>query len=284
MKIGISGASGQLGSSTVKHLKARLPAAQIVGISRTPDKLASLGVETRAGDYDKPDSLTKAYAGLDRVLIIPSTDMRPGVRGVQAIAAVDAAVKAGVEHIVYFSSLGTRAAEAPQLWEGYFAGEQAVIRKAKRWTILRMAYYMEALIQEANMSFDRGVLASISNTPVNFVARDDLGAAAAGLLATEGHHGAIYQGTGPASLNAEERAALLSKASGKPLAFVQITNEQLQQGLQAANLPPPIVDAVLSIQHMWAVGGFDVTTGDVERLSGRKPRAFADFAAEAFRK
>jgi NAD(P)H dehydrogenase (quinone) len=146
-----------------------------------------------------------------------------------------------------------------------------------------MAYYIESLIQEAQMSLPTGVLAAISNTPVNFVARDDLAAAAAGLLATEGqHHGAIYQGTGPGSLTAQERAAVFSRAAGKPLAFVQVTPEQLGQGLKGAGLPAPIIDAVLSIQNMWAVGGFDVTTGDIERLSGRKPRSVAEVATAAF--
>jgi nucleoside-diphosphate-sugar epimerase len=54
MKIGISGASGQLGSATVKLLRARFPGAQLVGISRTPEKVSALGVEARFGDFDKP--------------------------------------------------------------------------------------------------------------------------------------------------------------------------------------------------------------------------------------
>lgn len=284
MKIGITGVSGQLGSATLRYLKERAPPAQLVGISRTPDKVTAPGVEARFGDFDKPESLDKAFAGLDRVLIIPTTDMRPGARAAQTTKAIEAAVQAGVGHVVYFSSLGTRWEVQPHLWESYFVPEQALMRTAKRWTILRMAYYMESLIQEARMSLPMGVLAAIAATPVNFIARDDLAAAAAGLLATEGqHHGAIYQGTGPTSLGAAERAAILSKAAGKPLAFVQVTPDQLAQGLKGAGLPPVIVDAVLSIQNMWAVGGFDVTTGDVERLAGRKPRSLEDVAAAAFK-
>jgi uncharacterized protein YbjT (DUF2867 family) len=84
-------------------------------------------------------------------------------------------------------------------------------------------------------------------------------AAVAEVLATaDGHHGVIYQATGPESLGAQERAALLSKAAGKPLAFVQVAPEQLREGLRGAGLPPDIVDAVISIKDMWAAGGFDV--------------------------
>src|SRR5688500_7498709 len=136
MKIGISGASGHLGGATVAALKARAPDAQLVGISRSPDKVGALGIEARFGDFDQPDSLTKAFAGLDRLLIIPSGDMRPGVRATQGRDAIQRAVDAGVGHVVFTSSLGTRAAEVPHLWQSYFVPEQALMRLATKWTIL----------------------------------------------------------------------------------------------------------------------------------------------------
>ena len=93
MNIGVSGASGHLGSATVRELKARLGAkAQIVGISRTPDKIAALGVETRAGDFDKPETLADAFRGLDKLVVIPTSDMVPAARSKQACAGIDKAV------------------------------------------------------------------------------------------------------------------------------------------------------------------------------------------------
>jgi uncharacterized protein YbjT (DUF2867 family) len=78
MQIGISGASGQLGTATVAELKLRAPDAHIIGISRAPDKVQELGIDARVGEFDQPDSLSTAFADLDRLLIIPSGDMRPG--------------------------------------------------------------------------------------------------------------------------------------------------------------------------------------------------------------
>jgi NAD(P)H dehydrogenase (quinone) len=135
MKIGITGASGHLGAATVEHLKKRVGAVQIVGISRTPQKVAALSVEARVGDFDQPDSLAKAFAGLDRVLIIPTNDMRPGVRAKQGTTAIQRAVDAGVAHVVFMSALGARAAEVPYLWESYFVPEQALMRAARSWSI-----------------------------------------------------------------------------------------------------------------------------------------------------
>jgi NAD(P)H dehydrogenase (quinone) len=276
MKIGISGASGHLGTATVLELKRRAPEAQIVGISRTPDKVSALGIESRFGDFDQPDSLNKAFAGLDRLLIIPTGDMRPGVRATQGQDAVKRAADSGVGHVVFTSALGTRAAEVPHLWQSYFGPEQALIRLAKHWTILRMAYYAESFVDEVRMSLPRGAHAATSNAAVNFVSRDDVAAAAAGILLGDGHHGAIYQATGPASFNGEARAALVAKVTGKPFGFAALPEAQYREGLAAAGLPPFVVDAVLSIQDMWSVGGFDVTSGDVQRLAGRAPRSLEE--------
>ena len=62
MKIGISGASGQLGKTLLEELKARGGGHEIVGISRTPGTIE--GAEARLGDYDRPETLAAAYAGL----------------------------------------------------------------------------------------------------------------------------------------------------------------------------------------------------------------------------
>jgi NAD(P)H dehydrogenase (quinone) len=150
LRIGISGASGQLGAATVAEL-VRRGGHDIVGISRSPDRVQA-PVEGRLGDYDRPETLAAAYAGLDRVLLIPSSEMVPGRRAEQMLAAIDAAVAAGVGHIVLMSSAGTRAAEEPDIYASYWAAEQRLIKTAPRWTILRMNYYAEALMQEAQMS------------------------------------------------------------------------------------------------------------------------------------
>ncbi|WP_338390684.1 NAD(P)H-binding protein [Paenibacillus peoriae] len=283
MKIGVNGASGNLGTATVKHLLERTVGKHsVVAISRSPEKITIDGVEARFGDYDQPSSLIESYKGLDRLLLIPSTSLQPGARAVQNIAAIDAAVAAGVSHIVLMSSAGARNVQKPNIAADYFASEQHLMRKARQWSILRMSYYAESLIEEAQMSLAHGVLTGINENKVSFVSRDDLAAAAAGLLVGKGHDGAIYTGTGPESLTGAQRAEAIAKASGKPLAFITLPAETLQAQFQQAGLPVEVITAIVSIQQNFSNGDFDIVTGDIEKLSGRPARNLESILSTTF--
>lgn len=278
MKIGVSGASGKLGAGVLDYLGKR-SGIELVGVSRTPS--ATAGYEARFGDYDAPESLDAAYAGLDRLLIIPTVALAPGQRAQQNLAAIDAANRAGVGHVVFMSSAGTRARQEPDVWASYFAAEQHLMRTAKTWSVLRMNYYAESFADEAKGALAQGALVGLGENRVAFVSRDDLAAAAAGLLAGEGHEGAIYTGTGPRTWSGAERAELASKLGGKPLAHVVMTSDVKGKFLDAG-LPAHIVEVALSIRAGFVAGGFDIVTGDIEMLSGRAPRSLEDVLAGAF--
>jgi NAD(P)H dehydrogenase (quinone) len=255
---------------------------EVVAITRTPETVAGL-VQRRFGDYDRPESLGEAYAGLDRLLIITTVAPEPGKRGAQNIAAIDAAVKAGVKHIVFMSAVGTRCEEEPARGASYWRGEQHLIATAPAWTMLRMNFYAEAFVQQAQAALGQGVLAGLAENRAAFVARDDVAAAAAGILIGDGHAGAIYHATGPERLSGAERAALIAEITGRPLAFRVVPEEQLRAGLTQAGLPAGVVNIVVGIQQSFAAGVFDIVTGDVERLGGRPPKPFRDVLAGALK-
>jgi NAD(P)H dehydrogenase (quinone) len=282
MKIGVSGASGQLGRAVVAELLRRADGHEVVAITRTPETVAA-PAQGRFGDYDQPESLGEAYAGLDRLLIITTVAAEPGKRGAQNVAAIDAAVKAGVEHIVFMSAVGTRREEEPARGASYWRGEQHLIATAPAWTILRMNFYAESFVQQAQAALGQGVLAGLAENRAAFVARDDVAAAAAGILIGDGHAGAIYNATGPERLSGAERAAIIAEVTGRPLAFRVIPEEQLRAGLTKANLPAAVVNIVVGIQQSFAAGVFDIVTGDVERLGGRPPKPFRDVLAGALK-
>ena len=280
MKIGVSGASGHLGRAVVSELLERPGGHEVVAITRSPVTFFGRA-QARFGDYNRPESLAEAYAGLDRLLIITTVD--PVKRGAQNVAAIDAAVRAGVKHIVFMSAAGTRQEEEPALGASFWRGEQRLIATAPAWTILRMNFYAEALVQQAQASLDQGVLTGLAENRVAFVARGDVAATAAGILIGAGHAGAIYNATGPERLSGAERAALIAEITGRPLAFLAITEEQLRAGLTQAGLPAEVVNIVISIQASFAAGAFDIVTGDVERLGGRPPKPLRDVLAGALK-
>src|ERR1700720_4929988 len=282
MKIGVSGASGHLGRAVVSELLPRPGGHEVVAITRTPETVSG-SAQRRFGDYNRPESLAEAYTGLDRLLIITTVAPEPGKRGAQNVAAIDAAVRAGVKHIVFMSAVGTRQEEEPALGASYWRGEQRLIATAPAWTILRMNFYAEALVQQAQASLDQGVLTGLAENRVAFVARGDVAAAAAGILIGDGHAGAIYNATGPERLSGAERAALIAEITGRALAFRAITEEQLRAGLTQAGLPVEVVNTVISIQASFAAGGFGILTGDVERLWGPPPKPLRDVLAGALK-
>jgi NAD(P)H dehydrogenase (quinone) len=103
MTIAITGATGQLGRLVVNTLKGKAPATDIVALVRSPAKAADLGVAAREADYAKPETLDRALAGIDTLLLISSSEI--GQRATQHRNVIDAAKKAGVKRIVYTSLL-----------------------------------------------------------------------------------------------------------------------------------------------------------------------------------
>ena len=282
MTIGITGAGGQLGGSVLNELLSRgAKPADIVAVTRTPEKLAGFaakGLTVRAGDFDAPAGLAAAFKGIDTLLIIPTSDLRPGIRTPQHKAAVAAAKAAGVRHVVYVSTVAARPGQ--DLMQSHLDTEQAVFTSGLNWTIVRMGMYFENLFMGAlQHALASGHFGATGPAPVANLARDDVAAALAGVLLGKGHEGSVYHVTGGASLTPAEIAATIGKVFGKKVEAAIITDDQYAGGLKAAGLPDFVVEAILGIAQTAAKGMLDVVTGDVERLSGRKPVSLAEFLA-----
>jgi NAD(P)H dehydrogenase (quinone) len=280
MRIGVTGASGQLGMATVRHLLSRASASDIVAITRTPDKLAafsSQGVNVRAGDFNDAAGLAKAFNGIERLLIIPASDLTPGVRPVQHRTAIQAAMSAGVRHIIYVSSIGARPGPIDGIMETHFTTEQALITSGATWTLLRMSIYAETLLAGATQALTTHTYSALRGAPAAYIVRDDLAAAAAGLLASKGHEGITYHASGPASLTAQQVAEVIAKVARTTVQFSAMTVAQLESVFAGIGLPPVVLNAISRFQQALQAGAFDVVTGDVERLSGREPESVERF-------
>ena len=284
MKIGITGASGQLGTALLRYAIGRVPSSDVVAITRNPgkvDQFAQNGVQVRAGDFNQPAGLNAAFAGVERLVIIPGTDLQPGVRRKQHASAIQAAVASGVRHIIYISTVSPRPDPNNELLDSHFATEQALINSGVAWTLLRMSVFMDTLLDGAKRALASGSYSAVPGSPAAYVLRDDIAAAAAGILTTPGHEGITYHATGPVSVTQPEIAQAIGKATGKQIAFAELTEAQQRGGLEAAGLPPFIVNIIAGFQAALRAGAFDLVTGDVARLAGKPAQSPAEFFARA---
>ena len=167
------------------------------------------------------------------------------------------------------------------LFDSHFRTEQKLIASAPAWTILRMSIYADTLLDAAaKRAIASGTYSAVPGAPAAYVTRDDIAAAAAGIVSTlQGMPAGItyHARPGPVSIDQAEVADAIAKASGKAIAFDKMTEAQQRQGLEAAGLPPFIVSAVFGFHAGLRAGAFDLVTGDVERLSGRPATSPLEF-------
>lgn len=252
-KIVISGASGQLGGLVVRDLLARgVPASQLILVSRTPEKLAEfqkLGAATRFADFAKPESLPAAFAGGSRLLLI-SIGFGAGPRPVAHKHAVDAAVAAGVERIVYTSFVAISQGDHSGLASDHHQTEEIIRKSGAAWTMLRNSIYSNGLVQQAaKMLADGKVTVFDSDARIGYVTREDCAAAAAVVLSGPGHENKVYDITGPELIGPREIAAAASAVTGQPIETVAGHATEARRGFGGPS--------------------FAVVSDDVDRLTGR---------------
>ncbi|MET4687042.1 SDR family oxidoreductase [Sinorhizobium fredii] len=284
-KLLVTGAAGQLGKLVLDALLAfgKTKPADIIATSRDTAKLADYaakGVETRAASFDDPASLEKAFAGADRVLII-STDTldERGKRLRQHLAAVDAAKKAGVKHILYTSMPNPENSVIPFAAD-HLGTENAIKASGIPYTILRNAWYMENLFLALPHALQTGQwFSSAGEGRISHIARDDLAKAAAAALESGSSESRTYTLTGSQALTTAEIATLVAEATGKTLDVVHISDEALAGGLKGAGLPDFFVPILVSFDTNTREGHFDLVTNDVATLTGRAPVGLPAFLA-----
>ena len=282
----VTGAAGQLGQRVLHHLLETYKVApgRIIAATRSPEKLADLaakGIVTRKADFDDIAALPAAFAGVDRLLII-STDALavPGLRLKQQTAAVEAAKKAGVKHILYTSMPapdGSLVSFAPD----HLGTENAIKASGIGYTILRDAWYFDNFLMGLPHSLATGKwYTATGGGRTSNISRDDCALAIAAALASDTTESATYTLTGSTSLTIEDVASVVSKVTDRPLEVVQVNDEQFAAGLTGAGLPKFVVDMLVSADANARAGKFDILTNDFNKLTGKEPQTVRAFFEE----
>lgn len=285
MSVAIVGASGQLGRLTLDAVLAGGTApAEVVAAVRSPDKLtayAQRGVQVRRADYEEPESLVVAFAGVERVLLVPSLAM-PGPRALQYHNAIGAAREAGVQHLVHYGLVPT-APEAPFLVTPFLLFAESALRTSGlQWTILRNSLYADPIVDWVDDIVKMGTIPyPTGDARCAYVSRADIARAGAVVLTTEGHAGKIYHLTGTASLTTAQLCDVVSGVTGKPVDDRSATDDDYVQACLAGGEPEGFTQLLLSLYWTIREGFCDVVTDDVEQLTGTPAASFEELLGRA---
>ncbi|KAM0254687.1 hypothetical protein ACHAQJ_006537 [Trichoderma viride] len=281
-KILVTGAGGHLGGKTIDQLLEVVPASQLAVITRDPSKLKRLvdkGVSVHKADYLDYDSLLSAFQGVDKIMLIGAHAFTDRIK--QHFNVIVAARQAGVKHVAY-TSIQRREGSGVVLWdvtESDTFTEQALRASGMAYTILMQPAFLEtfhtyfgANVLEAGvrMPFGKGK----KTAPVT---RDDLAAANVAVLTQTGHENKTYKLSGDEAFSFSEVAEILSEVTGKKVSSQNISEEEYLDWHAGKNAPKQLPQFRLAWVRTMNDGDFEETTGDLERLIGRKPTGFRDY-------
>ncbi|ALI99938.1 SDR family oxidoreductase [Rufibacter tibetensis] len=241
-KIGITGATGQLGRLVVEKLKTKVAAENLVALVRSPQKVADLGVEAREADYDRHETLSPALHGIDTLLLISGSEI--GKRAKQHQEVINAAKNAGVKYIVYTSLLHADTSTL-SLAEEHLATEAALENSGIPYTLLRNGWYTENYTGSIPGALAGGAfIGSAGDGKISSAARADFADAAVAVLTSEGHEGKVYELAGDEAYTLSDLAAEISRQTGKDIPYKNLPGAEYAAALTSFGLPEGFAQAI----------------------------------------
>lgn len=278
--IAVTGATGQLGRLVIEHLRRLAPDAHVVAIVRNPAAGADLPVEIRSADYTKPETLAAAFPGIDKLLLISSSEV--GQRAPQHRNVVAVAKAAGVQLLAYTSIL--HADSNPMGLAVEHRDTEAAIRASGLpFVFLRNGWYTENYTGSAGAALAHGAVIGAAGTGlISSAARDDFAEAAARVLTSkEDQAGRIYELAGDGAYTLADLAAEIGRQAGKPVVYQDLPEADYRAALLGFGLPEGLA-AMLAESDVKAAGGALFDDGrQLSRLIGRPTTPLARTVAAA---
>ncbi|TDV56807.1 NAD(P)H dehydrogenase (quinone) [Pseudomonas graminis] len=279
----ITGASGQLGRLVIGKLLETVPASQIVAAARDPEKVADLaarGVQVRQADYSQPDTLDRAFAGAEKLLLISSSEV--GHRLAQHQAVIDAAKRAGVKLLGYTSVLHADTS-ALGLAEEHKQTEAALLQSGVPAVVLRNGWYHENYTAGVAHAVANGAhYGSAGEGRISSAARADYAAAAAVVLtSTDDQAGKVYELAGDEAYTLKEFAAEIARQSDKSVVYTDLPEAAYKAALLQAGLPEFVAELLANSDAAAAKGALFDDSRQLSRLIGRPTTPLSTRIAEA---
>lgn len=282
----VTGADGLLGRRIVGHLLARVGNAAELAVSvRDPARAADFagrGIAVRQGDGGQPETLARAFAGAEKLILVPANGPR-AVRIACQRNAIAAAKAAGVGHILYASSIDVAADSPSKSAAVHRATEADLAASGLPATLLRRPLYADLLPMSVAAAPHTGSFQlPAGKGRASFVSRDELAEAIAAAAVAPALAKGTYELSGQATHDYHEVAAALATVVGKPVRYEAVSPEAYVRTLADAGLPPSQALASAGLYAAVAAGGFDRAGNDFAALVGHPPRPLACLVRELF--
>ncbi len=275
--IAVTGATGQLGRLVIDALLKKVPAAEIIAAVRSPEKaadLAALGVQLRQADYAKPETLASAFSGVEKVLLISSSEV--GAREAQHKAVIAAAKEAGVSLLAYTSLLHADTSPLGLATE-HRATEQALIASGVPYAILRNGWYTENYAASIAPAITHGAfIGAAAEGKIASASRKDYAEAAAAVLAGNKAAGQIYELSGDSAYTLAEFTAEIARQSGKAIQYIDMPQADFSAALKGAGLPDWLAEMLADSDAAAAKGGLFDDSHTLSKLTGHPTTPWQD--------
>lgn len=282
----VTGATGHLGGSIVKHLLTKVSPGQIVALVRDKTKASSLlaaGVIIREGNYHDPQSLKAAFADVEKAVLVSSNDFNDRLG--QHKNVIDAAKKTEVKHFVY-TGINIKDVNQTVLRDfviDHYQTEDYAKEKKLPFTFMRHNLYAEMVpFYIGEKVLDSGIFYPAGNGKVPFAMRDEMGEAIANVLTEDTHINKVYNISDVVSYSFCDIADLLSEISGKKISYTDADPAAFLDNLKNAGLPEMMVEVFMGFSIAMKNGDFDVPGPDLKTLLHRTPASLRQYLKKTY--
>jgi len=275
--IAVTGASGHLGRLVIGNLAG----ADVIALARTPGKAADLGVTVREADYDKPETLERAFAGVDTLVLISSSEV--GKRSEQHRNVIRAAKKAGVKRIVYTSLL--HADTSPlDLAAEHLATEASIKASGIPYAILRNGWYTENYTGSIGAALAGGAfLGSAGDGRISSATRADFAEAIAAVATRRGRENETYELAGDEAYTLTDLASEISRQTCKTIPYRNLPRSEYAAALSGFGLPASVAQAIAGYDVAASKGALFDEGHQLAKLIGRRTTSLSVAVADALK-
>ena len=273
--IGITGANGNIGRHLAQMLVTAGTPARLLVRDTAKANTFDGKLEAVSADLDHPETLEGALTGVTDFFLVSPGPNTPA----QDAAAITAASRAGVRHLVLLSSLGV---EIGGVGGGrpHVPGEELLKTSDLEWTILRPSEYMTNTLWWLPEVMARGLISvPTGGGTVGFIDPADIASVAFAALTTTGHAGKTYRLTGPAALSTAQVAEQIGAIIGMTVRHIDVPDPDFRIFAGNAHMPEDRIETLSEYYAAVKQGRMAVLTPDVQQVTGQRPRTYANWAS-----